>query len=46
MTEQEESKRWLSPTAVSLGAPVVGVVIGLLIGAVMMVIADVDPLEA
>jgi len=46
MTEQAESKRWLSPTVISLGAPVVGVVIGLLIGAVLMVIADVDPLEA
>ena len=46
MTEQAESKRRLSPIVASLGAPVLGVVIGLLIGAVLMLIADVDPLEA
>ncbi len=45
-TEQAETKRQVPQWVVSVGAPIIGVIIGLLIGALLMLIAGADPLEA
>lgn len=45
-TEQAETKRQVPQWAVSVGAPIIGVIMGLLIGALLMLVAGADPLEA
>lgn len=45
-TEQAETKRQVPQWVISAGAPIIGVIIGLLIGALLMLIAGADPLEA
>jgi ABC-type uncharacterized transport system permease subunit len=43
---QAQTRLRLPPALVSIAAPVVGVVLGLLIGAILIVIAGADPIEA
>jgi simple sugar transport system permease protein len=42
----KRTKRFLSPTFFSIGAPILGVIIGLLIGALLIMMAGSDPIGA
>lgn len=46
ITEQAETRRHLPPVVILIGAPILGVATGLFIGALLMLIADVDPIVA
>lgn len=46
IAEQAKPRFHLHPVLVSIAAPIVGIILGLLIGAVLIMIAGADPIEA